>query len=58
MTSAANRPFAGKQEGRGGDGEDRQQRHGDRQADLIGHGTHQRVVVSNQKFLDKAYSKL
>ena len=28
------------------------------EAGEIGHGTHQRVVVSNQKFLDKAYSKL
>jgi len=28
------------------------------EAGEIGHGTHQRVVVNNQKFLDKAYSKL
>ena len=28
------------------------------EAGEIGHGTHRRVVVSNQKFLDKAYSKL
>lgn len=28
------------------------------EAGEIGHGTHQRVVVSNQRFLDKAYSKL
>ena len=28
------------------------------EAGEIGHGTHQRVVVSNQKSLDKAYSKL
>ena len=28
------------------------------EAGEIGHGTHQRVVVNSQRFLDKAYSKL
>lgn len=28
------------------------------EAGLIGEGTHQRAVISTQKFLDKAYSKL
>ena len=28
------------------------------EAGLIGRGTHKRVVVSSQKFLDKTYSKL
>lgn len=28
------------------------------EAGEIGHGTHQRVVINSQKFLDKAYSKL
>lgn len=28
------------------------------EAGEIGHGTHQRVIVSSQKFLDKAYDKL
>ena len=28
------------------------------EAGEIGHGTHQRVIVNSQKFLDKAYAKL